>query len=72
MVGISSRGGGFAELVAQDATPWYSKPNLAHLYLFFVLAAMDVVWISGFDGSIIYGLQAIESSDECKSAVTSS
>jgi hypothetical protein len=57
--------------LAQDATPWYRKPNLAQLYLFLVPAVMDVEWISGFDGSIMDGLQVVESWDECKSAVTS-
>ncbi|KAI5805156.1 MFS transporter [Geopyxis carbonaria] len=53
----------FADLVAADATPWYRKPNLARLYLFLVPAAMGVEWTSGFDGSIMNGLQAVDAWD---------
>lgn len=55
----------FIDLVKDDVTPWYKKPNLRRLYLFLVPAAMGVEWTSGFDGSIMNGLQAVDSWDKC-------
>lgn len=55
----------FIDLVKDDITPWYKKPNLRRLYLFLVPAAMGVEWTSGFDGSIMNGLQAVDSWDKC-------
>ncbi|KAL0638277.1 hypothetical protein Q9L58_002734 [Maublancomyces gigas] len=53
----------FIDLVKDDVTPWYQKPNLRRLYLFLVPAAMGVEWTSGFDGSIMNGLQAVDTWD---------
>lgn len=57
----------FIDLVKNDVTPWYRKPNLRRLYLFLVPAAMGVEWTSGFDGSIMNGLQAVDTWDSCMS-----
>lgn len=59
----------FIDLIKDDVTPWYKKPNLRRLYLFLVPAAMGVEWTSGFDGSIMNGLQAVESWDKCMLSV---
>ncbi|CCX14373.1 Similar to Lactose permease; acc. no. P07921 [Pyronema omphalodes CBS 100304] len=53
----------FVDLVAADHTPWYRKPNLTRLYIFLIPAAMGVEWTSGFDGSIMNGLQAVQTWD---------
>ncbi|KAI5840770.1 MFS transporter [Morchella snyderi] len=53
----------FIDLVKNDHTPWYKKPNLRSLYMFLVPAAMGVEWTSGFDGSIMNGLQAVNTWD---------
>jgi hypothetical protein len=55
----------FVELVTADKTPWYRKKNLTRLYMFLAPAAMGVEWTSGFDGSIMNGLQAVENWDNC-------
>jgi hypothetical protein len=55
----------FVDLVAADHTPWYRKPNLTRLYIFLIPAAMGVEWTSGFDGSIMNGLQAVQTWDNC-------
>jgi hypothetical protein len=43
------------QLVEQDKTPWYKKPNLRYMYLF--LVCMGVEMTSGFDSTIINALQ---------------
>lgn len=55
-----------AELVRADPRAWYQKRNLRTLYLFLVPAAMGVEWTSGFDGSIMNGLQSVEAWDSCQ------
>lgn len=63
--GGESSGQRFYDLVRDDPLYWYQKPNLRSLYLFLVPAAMGVEWTSGFDGSIMNGLQAVETWDAC-------
>lgn len=53
-------------LLNQDTTPWYRKPNLRRLYLLLVPAAIGVEMTSGFDGSVLNGLQAVDRWNECK------
>ena len=53
-------------LLNQDVTPWYKKPNLRRLYLLLVPAAIGVEMTSGFDGSVLNGLQAVDRWNECK------
>jgi hypothetical protein len=43
------------QLVEQDKTSWYKKPNLRYMYLF--LVCMGVEMTSGFDSTIINALQ---------------
>ena len=48
-----------ARLLRLDTTPWYKKPNLRRLYLCLVPAVLGVEMTSGYDGSILNGLQAV-------------
>lgn len=47
-------------LLAEDTTPWYKKPNLLKLYLLLVPAALGVEMTTGYDGSVLNGLQAVD------------
>ncbi|KAJ8115126.1 hypothetical protein OPT61_g3153 [Boeremia exigua] len=47
-------------LSALDTTPWYKKPNLRFLYLCLIPAAMGVEMTTGYDGSVLNGLQAVQ------------
>jgi len=62
---LGSNNGVFAALVRADPKAWYQKPNLRTLYLCLIPAAMGVEWTSGFDGSIMNGLQSVEAWDSC-------
>jgi len=55
-------------LLALDTTPWYKKPNLRRLYISLVPAVLGVEMTSGFDGSILNGLQAVGPWLECRSS----
>jgi MFS family permease len=46
-------------LLAEDTTPWYRKRNLRSLYFFLVPSALGVECSSGYDGSVLNGLQII-------------
>lgn len=46
-------------LMSLDTTPWYSKPNLRFLYFCLVPAALGVEMTTGYDGSVLNGLQAV-------------
>lgn len=52
------------ELLAQDTTPWYQKPNLRLLYLCLIPAALGVEMTTGYDGSVLNGLQAVDTWQE--------
>ncbi|KAH8887188.1 hexose transporter [Thozetella sp. PMI_491] len=47
-------------LLRLNTTPWYRKPNLRRLYFFLVPAVLGCEMTSGYDGSILNGLQAVE------------
>ncbi|KPM43125.1 hypothetical protein AK830_g3417 [Neonectria ditissima] len=47
-------------LLLEDTTPWYKKPNLLKLYLILVPAALGVEMTTGYDGSVLNGLQAVD------------
>lgn len=53
-------------LLEADQIPWYKKPNLRFLYLCLVPAAMGVEMTTGYDGSVLNGLQAVASWQTCK------
>ena len=53
-------------LLALDTTPWYKRPNLRRLYLCLVPAVLGVEMTSGYDGSILNGLQAVQPWLDCK------
>jgi len=54
-----------ARLVAADKVPWYKKRNLRYLYLMLIPTAMGVEMTSGFDSSMMNGLQNLETWDGC-------
>jgi MFS family permease len=51
---------GVSHLLTLDTTPWYKKRNLRSLYLCLVPAALGVEMTSGYDGSVLNGLQAVQ------------
>ncbi|KAI0071827.1 hexose transporter [Panus rudis PR-1116 ss-1] len=51
-------------LVAQDTVPWYKKPNLRLLYLTMFPTCIGIEMTSGFDSSMMNGLQAVETWQE--------
>lgn len=42
-----------------DRVPWYKRPNLRRLYLNLIPAVLGCNMTSGYDGSVINGLQAV-------------
>ncbi|KAH8821297.1 MFS transporter [Xylogone sp. PMI_703] len=46
-------------LASLDTTPWYRKRNLFYLYLNLIPAVLGCNMTSGYDGSVINGLQAV-------------
>ena len=53
-----------SRIVAADPIPWYQKPNLRMLYIIFIPTVLGVEMTSGFDSSMMNGLQAVASWDE--------
>ncbi|KAF3940041.1 hypothetical protein ABW19_dt0207748 [Dactylella cylindrospora] len=51
-------------LVEKDTVPWYSKKNLRSLYFIMVPTCIGVEMTSGFDSSMMNGLQAVANWDE--------
>jgi hypothetical protein len=49
-----------SDFIKNDKTPWYKKKNLRNLYLLLLPAAIGVEMTSGFDSSMMNGLQAID------------
>ncbi|KAF6838426.1 major myo-inositol transporter iolT [Colletotrichum plurivorum] len=49
-----------SRLLAEDTTPWYRKKNLRRLYMFLIPSALGVEITTGFDGSVLNGLQAVD------------
>ncbi|KAF9234365.1 general substrate transporter [Melanogaster broomeanus] len=50
-----------SRLAQQDNIPWYKKPNLRLLYLIMFPTCIGVEMTSGFDSSMLNGLQAVTS-----------
>ncbi|KAK0109484.1 hypothetical protein ONS95_002176 [Cadophora gregata] len=46
-------------LLELDTSPWYQKPNLRALYFCLIPAALGVEMTTGYDGSVLNGLQAV-------------
>lgn len=55
-----------SRLINEDTTPWYRKKNLRALYLTLVPAALGVEMTSGYDGSVLNGLQAVQVWQNCE------
>lgn len=53
-------------LVAQDNVPWYRKRNLRKLYLLFIGSVLCIETTSGYDASVVNGLQAVPRWNRCK------
>lgn len=53
-------------LLEQDTTPWYKKTNLRNLYLCLIPAALGVEMTTGYDGSVLNGLQAVSHWQTCE------
>ncbi|KAF3090917.1 hypothetical protein TWF102_003654 [Orbilia oligospora] len=51
-------------LVEQDKIPWYKKKNLRYLYLIMFPTCIGIEMTSGFDSSMMNGLQAVQNWDE--------
>lgn len=49
-----------ANIIANDKTPWYRKPNLRTLYLWLVPCCLAIEATGGFDASMMNGLQSLE------------
>ena len=49
-----------ARLIADDHTPWYKKRNLRLLYLTLVPCCLAIESTSGFDSSLMNGLQSLD------------
>lgn len=54
-----------AHLLEQDTTPWWQKKNLRGLYICLIPAALGVEMTSGYDGSVLNGLQAVQPWQDC-------
>lgn len=52
-------------LIDLDTKPWYQRPNLRRLYFALVPAVLGVEMTSGYDGSIMNGLQAVKPWLDC-------
>ncbi|KAH8893624.1 hexose transporter [Thozetella sp. PMI_491] len=48
-------------LIRLDTTPWYKKPNLRTLYFLLIPVCLGVEMTTGYDGSVLNGLQAVSS-----------
>ncbi|KIP10375.1 hypothetical protein PHLGIDRAFT_33910 [Phlebiopsis gigantea 11061_1 CR5-6] len=61
-VGDSSQGNAIiSRLLSEDKVPWYQKRNLRMLYLVMFPTCIGIEMTSGFDSSMINGLQAVDS-----------
>lgn len=54
------------QLLELDTKPWYQKPNLRRLYFALVPAVLGVEMTSGYDGSILNGLQSVKPWLDCR------
>ncbi|KAF7332317.1 Hexose transporter [Mycena kentingensis (nom. inval.)] len=52
-----------SRLAAEDHIPWYQKPNLRILYFLLFPTCIGVEMTSGYDSSMLNGLQAVDSWD---------
>ncbi|KAJ5174041.1 MFS sugar transporter [Penicillium coprophilum] len=57
-----------ANLLAEDRTPWYKKPNLRRLYFVLFPACMGIEITSGFDSQIINTVQIVYTWNKCMSS----
>jgi hypothetical protein len=48
-----------SKIAAKDTRPWYQKPNLRSIYLLMIPGLLGVEYTSGFDSSMMNGIQTI-------------
>ena len=53
-------------LLDLDTVPWYKRRNLRRLYFALIPAVLGVEMTSGYDGSIMSGLQAVKPWLDCQ------
>lgn len=53
-------------LLDLDTVPWYKRRNLRRLYFALIPAVLGVEMTSGYDGSIMNGLQAVKPWLDCQ------
>ena len=53
-------------LLDLDTIPWYKRRNLRRLYFALIPAVLGVEMTSGYDGSIMNGLQAVKPWLDCQ------
>jgi hypothetical protein len=53
-------------LLDLDTVPWYKRRNLRRLYFCLIPAVLGVEMTSGYDGSIMNGLQAVKPWLDCR------
>lgn len=53
-------------LLDLDTVPWYKRRNLRRLYFALIPAVLGVEMTSGYDGSIMNGLQAVKPWLDCR------
>lgn len=59
MVAVGASDPVIEELIKDDKTPWYRKPNLRRLYFFLIPCCLGIEATTGFDGSLLNGLQSL-------------
>ena len=59
MVAIGASDPVIEELIQNDKTPWYRKPNLRTLYIFLIPCCLGIEATTGFDSSLLNGLQSL-------------
>lgn len=60
MVAIGASDPVIEELIKHDKIPWYRKPNLRRLYFFLIPCCLGIEATTGFDGSMLNGLQSLK------------
>lgn len=57
-------------ILALDTTPWYRKKNLRTLYFVLAPSCLGVEMTSGYDSSVLNGLQAVDHWGNCKQQIS--
>ena len=60
------------EIAMEDNIPWYQKKNLRNLYLIMIPSCLGVEMTSGYDASMVNGLQLVPTWQSCTCHLSSS